>query len=75
MKWNYSRLKVFFLGVIVLVISMCISINILNVIDNFTPFEKIVMCWLMLVSITFSLYLIFWGIEPIMFEFKFWEKE
>jgi len=70
MIWNFVRFKVFFLGLMGIIIVYTAGVDMLSIISVFTSFEKIVLCFLLLQLIFTSLYLLAWGLEPISPELK-----
>jgi hypothetical protein len=74
MVWNFSRLKIFFLGVAGLLMVCPAAITVINIRDYFTPFETIVLCLLLLISLLLSLFLLFWGLENMMPSLK-WGRD
>jgi hypothetical protein len=70
MKWNLSRIKVLFVGIIGVVFSFIYILNVETVLNYLTPFEQIVLLYLGIVTILPSLFFMFWGMEPIMPELK-----
>ena len=75
MIWNISRFKVFFLGLLGLIVVYTAGINTLVAMTVFTSFEKITLCYLVLQLIFVSLFLLFWGLEPVMPELKWGEDK
>jgi len=75
MIWNISRFKVFFLGLMGILVVYTAGINTLSIMSVFTPFEKITMCYLLLQLILISLFLLFWGLEPIVPDFRWGEDK
>jgi hypothetical protein len=74
MIWNYSRFKIFLLGVIGSFFTVSTTTNILNVHDYFTPFEIITLLLLSMTLFMISLFLVFYGIEELMFDLR-WGKD
>jgi len=74
MVWNFSRFKIFFLGVAGLLMVCPAAITVINIRDYFTPFETIVLCLLLLISLLLSIFLLFWGLENMMPSLK-WGRD
>jgi len=68
--WNVSRFKVFFYGWVGIVLSCGITVNMIQAMKSFTPFEQIALCFFVIQLVFISLFFIFWGMEPLMPDLK-----
>ena len=70
MIWNFSRFKIFVIGLMGLLMVYTTGISVLQGIKVFAPFVQIVLCFLLFNLIMVSLFFVFWGLEPIMPDLK-----
>jgi hypothetical protein len=70
-SWNFSRFKIFFLGLLGLGMVYTIGPPLIQVIHSFTQFEQIVLCFLLVFLIFTSMFLLLYGLEPVMPVLKF----
>jgi len=66
MSWNFSRIKIFVLGLMGSGMSIVSILRVVSIMPQFTMFERLMLCFSMCILLLISVFLVYWGLEPIM---------